>query len=65
MKTVKDEFADIYTEIIIQPLDENESATLISNLLNIKGLPQSLKDQITERAGRQSLLHRGGGALAH
>ena len=41
----------IYTEIVIQPLDGKESATLISNLLNIRGLPQSLRDQITDRAG--------------
>lgn len=51
VKTVKDEFSDVASEIALHPLDENESSTLISNLLNIKGLPQSLKDQITGRAG--------------
>ncbi len=43
--------SSIYTEILVQPLDGKESATLISNLLNIRGLPQSLRDQITDRAG--------------
>ncbi|MCU0847775.1 MAG: hypothetical protein MUD12_07790 [Spirochaetes bacterium] len=51
VKTLKEEFPDNYTEIIIKPLDGNESDTLISNLLNIRGIPQTLKDQITERAG--------------
>jgi len=50
-KTVKEDFSDISTEIALHPLDENESSILISNLLNIKGLPQSLKGQITGRAG--------------
>ncbi len=40
-----------YVEIQIQPLDENHSATLIDNMLEIRGLPYSLKAQIVERAG--------------
>ncbi|MCU0847777.1 MAG: AAA family ATPase [Spirochaetes bacterium] len=51
LKTLKEEFTDKYTEIPLQPLNTSESGMLISNLLDIKGLPQSLKDQITERAG--------------
>jgi class 3 adenylate cyclase/tetratricopeptide (TPR) repeat protein len=40
-----------YVEIAIQPLDNNNSETLISNMLSIKGLPYSVKHQIVERAG--------------
>jgi len=38
-------------EIHIQPLDKNDSETLINNMLDIKGLPYSLKEQILGRAG--------------
>lgn len=48
---VSEEYDDNYTEIRVQPLDGNESTKLISNLLNIKGIPQTVKDRITEQAG--------------
>ena len=38
-------------EIEIQPLDKNESETLIDNMLAIKGLPFTVKHKIFERAG--------------
>jgi tetratricopeptide (TPR) repeat protein len=40
-----------YVEIEIPPLDNNDSETLIANMLAIKGLPYSVKNQIVERAG--------------
>jgi class 3 adenylate cyclase/tetratricopeptide (TPR) repeat protein len=40
-----------YVEIEIQPLNSNNSETLIDNMLAIKGLPYSTKHQIVERAG--------------
>ena len=40
-----------YVEIEIQPLDTNESETLINNMLDIKGLPYGFKDRIVQRAG--------------
>ena len=40
-----------YVEITIQALDRTNSETLINNMLAIKGLPHSVKNQIVERAG--------------
>jgi len=40
-----------FAEISIRPLDKNHSETLIDNMLDIKGLPYSLKTQIVDRAG--------------
>jgi len=40
-----------YVGIEIQPLDKDNSETLINNILEIKGLPYLLKTQIVERAG--------------
>ena len=40
-----------YVEIEIQPLDNNNSETLIDNMLAIKGLPYAVKHKIIERAG--------------
>ncbi len=51
IKTIHEDYLDKYTEITIQPLDEKQTETLISNLLNIKGFPHKLKDQIIQRAG--------------
>jgi class 3 adenylate cyclase len=42
---------DCYVEITIQPLDRNDSETLIDNMLAIRGLPYTFKHQITERSG--------------
>ena len=50
-KTIQENYPERYTEITIQPLDEKQTETLITNLLNIKGFPHKLKDQIIERAG--------------
>ena len=50
-KTIQENYPDKYTEIALQPLDEKQTETLITNLLNIKGFPHKLKDQIIERAG--------------
>jgi class 3 adenylate cyclase/tetratricopeptide (TPR) repeat protein len=51
VKTIQEDYSDKYTEITLQPLDEKQTETLITNLLNIKGFPHKLKDQIIERAG--------------
>ena len=51
IKTIKENYPDKYTEITLQPLDEKQTETLITNLLNIKGFPHKLKEQIIERAG--------------
>lgn len=40
-----------YVEMEIQPLDTNDSETLINNMLAIKGLPYLAKNRIVERAG--------------
>ncbi|HWR67869.1 MAG TPA: AAA family ATPase [Desulfomonilia bacterium] len=49
--TIQDTIPEKYTEVIIQPLDEQQTETLITNLLNIKGFPYRLKEQIIQRAG--------------
>ena len=51
IKTIQENYPDKYTEIALQPLDEKETETLITNLLNIKGFPHKLKEQIVQRAG--------------
>ena len=40
-----------YVEIEIQPLERDDSEKLIENMLEIKGLPFSIRDQIVNRAG--------------
>jgi class 3 adenylate cyclase/tetratricopeptide (TPR) repeat protein len=40
-----------YVEITIQALDKTNSETLIDNILAIRGLPYTVKNQIVERAG--------------
>ena len=50
-KTIQENYPEKYTEIMLQPLDERQTETLITNLLNIKGFPHKLKDQIVQRAG--------------
>ncbi len=42
---------DHHVEIAVQPLDKQASDTLIGNVIDIKGLPYSLRIQIGERAG--------------
>ncbi len=50
-KTIQESYPEQYTEITLPPLDEKQTETLITNLLNIKGFPHKLKEQIVERAG--------------
>ncbi|MCP4726356.1 MAG: AAA family ATPase, partial [bacterium] len=50
-RAIKEKYPGYCTEINLQPLDENESEELIGNLLNIKGLPRSIREQIQQRAG--------------
>lgn len=50
-QTIRENFKDSYTEILLQPLDEKESDRLIANLLNVRGLPHALREQIVNRAG--------------
>ena len=38
-------------EIMLQPLDEKMSEILINNMLNIRGFPHSIVDQIVQRSG--------------
>lgn len=40
-----------FVEIAIEPLDKESSEALIGNLLDIKGLPYSLSEQISARTG--------------
>ena len=40
-----------YVELNIQPLDQQAGETLIDNLLEIQGLPYTLRRQIIERSG--------------
>lgn len=47
-----------YVELNIQPLDLRAGEALIENLLNIEGLPYSLRQQIIERSGAILFLSR-------
>jgi tetratricopeptide (TPR) repeat protein len=49
--TILENYPEKYTEVTIQPLNEKQTETLIMNLLNIRGFPNRLKDQIIKRAG--------------
>ena len=51
VKTIKEKLPIYYVSIVLQPLDERMSETLINNMLNIRGLQLSIVDQIVERAG--------------
>jgi class 3 adenylate cyclase/tetratricopeptide (TPR) repeat protein len=50
VETIKEGLPAHYVDIELQPLDERMSETLISNMLNIKGLKHAVIDQIVERA---------------
>ena len=43
-------FGDALTEIRLQPLSESESRTLVSNLLEIESLPESVRSAILTRS---------------
>ncbi|MBC2713832.1 MAG: AAA family ATPase [Desulfobacteraceae bacterium] len=51
IETLKERRTECYVEITLQPLDEQNSETLINNMLNIKGLYHGVKDKIIRRAG--------------
>ena len=51
IKSIVENYPSRWTRIDLDPLNEAESDTLLSNLLQIKGLPHSLRDQILQRAG--------------
>ena len=51
VETIKERLPSYYVEIVLQPLDERISETLINNMLNIRGLQHAVIDQIVERAG--------------
>ena len=48
---LKERLPGCYVEIVLKPLDERMSETLISNMLNIGGLRHAVVQQIIERAG--------------
>jgi len=51
VERISELFPHHHVEITIQPLDKQASDALIGNMLDIKGLPYSLRIQIGERAG--------------
>ena len=51
IETIKEKLPVYYVEIHLQPLNEQMGETLINNMLNIKGLQQTVIDQIIQRAG--------------
>ncbi len=42
---LKEDYAHLYTEIELKPLDADQSDLLIDNLLKIKGLPINIRNQ--------------------
>ena len=51
VQAVKEKFPNHYVEIELQTLDERMSGTLVNNMLNIGGLPHTVRDRIVKRAG--------------
>jgi tetratricopeptide (TPR) repeat protein len=51
IKSIEENHPTHWTKIELEPLNEAESETLLSNLLRIKGLPLHVRDQILQRAG--------------
>jgi len=51
IKSIEENYPSYWTRIDLEPLNETESETLLSNLLRIKGLPLHIRDQILQRAG--------------
>jgi class 3 adenylate cyclase/tetratricopeptide (TPR) repeat protein len=51
VETIKERLPVYYVEIMLKPLDERMSETLVNNMLNIKGLKLSVIGQIVERSG--------------
>ena len=50
-KNIKENYSDHNIDIYLQPLNEQQTDILITNLLNISGFPHKLREQIVERAG--------------
>jgi class 3 adenylate cyclase/tetratricopeptide (TPR) repeat protein len=50
-KSIGENYPSHWTRIDLEPLNDRESETLLSNLLRIKGLPLHIRDQILQRAG--------------
>jgi len=50
IKTIKERYPDYYTEVQLQALDDIQCETLINNILNIKELPNTVKEKIFKRA---------------
>jgi len=42
------EFSEIYTEILLEPLKQEDSSSLVENLLEIEDLPQEVKQSILD-----------------
>jgi class 3 adenylate cyclase len=51
VKSIGENYPTHWTKIDLDPLSDAESDTLLSNLLQIKGLPHHIRDQILQRAG--------------
>jgi class 3 adenylate cyclase/tetratricopeptide (TPR) repeat protein len=51
IRSIEENYPTHWTRIDLDPLNEAESETLLSNLLQIKGLPHHMRDQILQRAG--------------
>jgi class 3 adenylate cyclase/tetratricopeptide (TPR) repeat protein len=51
VETLKQNLPDHCIKLMLQPLDEKMSETLIDNILNIRGFPHSIVDQIVQRSG--------------
>jgi class 3 adenylate cyclase/tetratricopeptide (TPR) repeat protein len=50
VQTIKENLSEHYIELVLEPLDERLSETLITNMLNIRGLHHSVIGQIVQRA---------------
>ena len=51
VETLKERPSTYYLEITLEPLDKQDTETLINNMLNVKGLYRGVKDKIIQRAG--------------
>jgi serine/threonine protein kinase/tetratricopeptide (TPR) repeat protein len=51
VKTTRSRYADFYSEIVLESLDENHAETLIDNLLKTKGLAPRIRELIISRTG--------------
>jgi len=50
LQTIHEEYSDHIFDIYLQPLSETQSDELVHNLLRIKGLPSSVRQQIIDRS---------------